>query len=115
MDAHSGFVAVTEARLTEAHEADLAVEGEEGVHFDHVWLDPEIGKVFCLSTASSKEAVMRVHERAGHPGPVGRRPFSGPGRRSGALTRRPVGLRRTQAQILERCRQTTPTVDGRTR
>lgn len=25
------------------------------------------GMVFCLSTGPSKEAVMRVHERAGHP------------------------------------------------
>ncbi|MBA2370370.1 MAG: DUF4242 domain-containing protein, partial [Chloroflexi bacterium] len=24
------------------------------------------GKVFCLSSGPSKEAVMRVHERAGH-------------------------------------------------
>ena len=67
MDVHSGFVGVTEAQLAEAHEADLAIEGEQGVHFEHAWLDPELGKVFCLSTAPSKEAVMRVHERAGHP------------------------------------------------
>ena len=29
--------------------------------------DPESGKVFCLSTGPSKEAVMRIHQRAGHP------------------------------------------------
>ena len=29
--------------------------------------DPEAGKVFCLSTGPSKEAVMRIHKRAGHP------------------------------------------------
>ena len=28
---------------------------------------PESGKVFCLSTGPSKEAVMRVHETSGHP------------------------------------------------
>ncbi|BEP15637.1 SCO4226 family nickel-binding protein [Acidothermaceae bacterium B102] len=67
MDVHSGFVGVTEAQLREAHEADLAIEGEEGVHFERAWLDPELGKVFCLSSGPSKEAVMRVHERAGHP------------------------------------------------
>ena len=27
------------------------------------------GEVFCLATGPSKEAVMRVHERAGHPTP----------------------------------------------
>ena len=37
------------------------------MHFERAWLDPEYGKVFCLSTAPSKEAVMRAHERAGHP------------------------------------------------
>jgi hypothetical protein len=30
-------------------------------------MDPEAGKVFCLATGPSREAVMRVHERSGHP------------------------------------------------
>jgi hypothetical protein len=67
MDVHSGFVGVTAQQLREAHERDLAIEKDEGVHFERAWLDPEIGKVFCLATAPSKEAVMRIHERAGHP------------------------------------------------
>jgi hypothetical protein len=67
MDVHDGFVGVTKDQLAEAHDADLAIESEEGVHFEQAWLDPESGKVFCLSTGPSKEAVMRVHERAGHP------------------------------------------------
>ena len=66
MDVHSGFVGVTEQQLREAHERDLELEGAEGVHFERAWLDPESGKVFCLSTGPSKESVMRVHERAGH-------------------------------------------------
>jgi hypothetical protein len=67
MDVHSGFVGVTAAQLEEAHGRDLAIEAEEGVQFTRAWLDPEVGKVFCLSTGPSKEAVMRIHERAGHP------------------------------------------------
>jgi len=67
MDVHNGFVGVTENELRAAHDADLAIETEEGVHFQRAWLDPESGKVFCLSTGPSREAVMRVHERAGHP------------------------------------------------
>jgi hypothetical protein len=67
MDVHSGFVGVTNDQLKQAHEADLAIEADEGVHFERAWLDPEAGKVFCLSTGPSKEAVMRIHERAGHP------------------------------------------------
>jgi hypothetical protein len=67
MDVHSGFIGVTADQLREAHERDLAIEGDEGVHFERAWLDPEAGKVFCLATAPSKEAVMRIHQRAGHP------------------------------------------------
>jgi Protein of unknown function (DUF4242) len=67
MDVHSGFVGVTEEQLREAHERDLAAEPAEGVHFERAWLDPESGKVFCLSSGPSKEAVLRVHEKAGHP------------------------------------------------
>jgi hypothetical protein len=67
MDVHSGFFGTTREQLDQAHGADLKIEAEEGVHFEHAWLDPEQGKVFCLATAPSKEAVLRIHERAGHP------------------------------------------------
>jgi hypothetical protein len=69
MDVHSGFFGVTAEQLAEAHGSDLAIEGEEHVHYERAWLDPVAGKVFCLATGPSKEAVMRVHERAGHPTP----------------------------------------------
>jgi hypothetical protein len=67
MDVHTGFIGVTRQQLQEAHERDLAIEAEEGVHFERAWLDPEAGKVFCLATGPSREAVIRIHERAGHP------------------------------------------------
>jgi hypothetical protein len=67
MDVHDGFVGVTKEQLAEAHQRDLDTEAQDGVHFEHAWLDPESGKVFCLSTAPDKESVMRVHERSGHP------------------------------------------------
>lgn len=67
MDVHSGFFGVTADQLQEAHDRDLAIEGDEGVHFERAWLDPDRGKVFCLASGPSREAVMRVHERAGHP------------------------------------------------
>jgi hypothetical protein len=69
MDVHSGFIGVSAEQLREAHERDLAIERDEAVHFAKAWMDPESGKVFCLATGPSKEAVMRVHERAGHPTP----------------------------------------------
>ena len=67
MDVHNGFVGVTAQQFKEAHERDLAIEKDEDVHFERAWLDPELGKVFCLSSGPTKEAVMRIHERAGHP------------------------------------------------
>ncbi len=67
MDVHTGFYGVTAQQLQEAHESDLAIQGDEGVVFERAWLDPGAGKVFCLATGPSKEAVMRTHERAGHP------------------------------------------------
>ena len=67
MDVHTGFIGVTAQQLKEAHERDLAIQGDEGVNFEHAWLDPERGKVFCLASGPSREAVMRIHERAGHP------------------------------------------------
>ena len=67
MDVHSGFVGVTAQQLKEAHERDLAIEADEGVHFERAWLDPLLGKVFCLASGPSREAVLRIHQRAGHP------------------------------------------------
>ncbi len=66
MDVHSGFVGVTQQQLEAAHKRDLAIEADEGVHFERAWLDQETGKVFCLASGPSREAVLRIHERAGH-------------------------------------------------
>jgi Protein of unknown function (DUF4242) len=67
MDVHRGMVGITPEGLLEAHQADLAIQGEENVDFKHAWADPKSGMVFCLSEAPSAEAVQRIHERAGHP------------------------------------------------
>ena len=105
MDIHDGFFGVTAQQLAEAHQRDLDVEGHEGVHYEHAWLDPESGKVFCLATGPSKEAVMRVHERAGPPDAAGLR---GPDR--GRLTVTAIHRRR-HSQI--RVAPTPPTVPRR--
>jgi len=67
IDVHSGFYGTTQEQLITAHNGDLALQDEEGVSFEKAWLDPESGKVFCLSTGPSKEAVQRIHERNGIP------------------------------------------------
>ena len=67
MDVHTGLTGITPELLDEAHQADLAIQDEEGVNFKHAWADPNTGTVFCLSEAPSADAVKRIHERAGHP------------------------------------------------
>jgi hypothetical protein len=67
MDVHRGMQGITKDLLKEAHDADLAIQDEENVDFKQAWADPSSGMVFCLSEAPSKEAVMIIHERAGHP------------------------------------------------
>jgi len=67
MDVHRGMKGITPELLREAHEADLAIQGEESVDFQRAWGDPETGVVFCLSEAPNAEAVRKIHERTGHP------------------------------------------------
>ena len=69
VDVHDGFFGVSAEPLAAAHQADLDIQDEEGVVYEHAWLDPEAGKVFCLAAGPSREAVMRIHDRAGHPTP----------------------------------------------
>ena len=67
MDVHEGMVDITPEALAAAHAADLAIQAEEGVSFDHAWADPVSGKVFCLSEAPSADAIQRIHTRNGIP------------------------------------------------
>ncbi len=67
IDVHTEMKGLDQEAFQKAHDMDTQIENEEGVHFLHAWADPKAGKVFCLSEGPSKEAVLRVHERAGHP------------------------------------------------
>lgn len=66
MDIHTEMKGITKQQLEEAHRADAQIEKSENVHFIKAWADPATGRVFCLSEAPNREAVQRVHERAGH-------------------------------------------------
>lgn len=67
MDVHHNMVGITAEDLKAAHEADLAIQGEEDVVFKQAWANPDDGLVYCLSEAPSAEAIRRIHERTGHP------------------------------------------------
>jgi hypothetical protein len=66
VDVHRGFYGVTRAQLRELQERALAVEAREGVRFPHNWLDAEQGILLCLSSAPSREALLRAHALAEH-------------------------------------------------
>lgn len=66
MDIHREMRGLTAEQFRLAHEADIAIQAEEGVAFENAWADPATGTVFCLSEAPDAAAVQRIHERAGH-------------------------------------------------
>ena len=66
IDIHNGMKGVTKQQLAAEHKKDIDLQAAEGVKFLHAWADPSTGKVFCLSEGPNKEAVLRVHRKAGH-------------------------------------------------
>ena len=64
MDVHNIDSGVSADDLAGAHAADLAIQGEHGVHYLRYWLDEEAGKVFCLVDAPDAEAANTVHREA---------------------------------------------------
>jgi uncharacterized protein DUF4242 len=67
IDIHTGMKGIDQKKLADEHRRDTQNESAEGVRFLKAWADPTSGKVFCLSEGPSKEAVLRVHKKAGHP------------------------------------------------
>jgi hypothetical protein len=67
MDVHTGVKHLTPEKVAEAHRRDLALQEFDGVEFLRAWADPSSGRIFCLSEGPSREAVLHVHELAGHP------------------------------------------------
>jgi hypothetical protein len=65
IDVHQTIGAnLTEAELAAIHARDLAAQSAYGVRFLKYWYDPATGRVFCLSEAPNKEAVLAVHREA---------------------------------------------------
>jgi len=66
IDVHTDMKGIDRKALEQAHRQDTDIQASEGVRFLKAWADPTTGKVFCLSEGPNKEAVLRVHQRAGH-------------------------------------------------
>ena len=65
LDVHRvGAGKVTPEDVAQAHEKDLAVQGNHDVRFINYWVDPSSGDIFCLSEAPSAEAVLATHREA---------------------------------------------------
>ncbi len=63
MDSHD-LPGVTPQAVAEAHQKDLAVQGEHEVRYLNYWVDPVAGRVFCLVDAPSADAATQVHRTA---------------------------------------------------
>jgi len=65
LDIHEmGAGNVTAADVAAAHEKDLALQDNHGVHFINYWVNPDTGDIFCLSEAGSAQAVLDTHREA---------------------------------------------------
>jgi len=61
---HLGAGKVTAKDVAAAHQKDLAVEHKYGVSFLKYWVDEATGDVYCLSSATSPEAIRKTHAEA---------------------------------------------------
>jgi hypothetical protein len=64
LDVHHHAQGLTRDQVAEAHAKDLAVQAKHGVSFVRYWYDEVTGKIFCLSDAPTREAVLATHREA---------------------------------------------------
>lgn len=64
MDIHRRVDGATSEAVAQAHERDLATQGQYDVRYEKYWFDGSSGTIFCLVEAPSKEAAERVHREA---------------------------------------------------
>ena len=50
--------------VSEAHDRDVALQEQYGVHYHTYWLILSNGSVFCLAEGPSQEAVEPVHQES---------------------------------------------------
>jgi class 3 adenylate cyclase len=64
MDVHRNLGDVTEEDIRAAHQRDLEVQTDFGVHFLTFWFNQPDGQAFCLVEAPDKEAAVACHKHA---------------------------------------------------
>ena len=64
MDVHSLDGGVSIDDVAQAHQADLATQGDHDVQYLRYWVDEARGKIFCLVEAPDAEAANTVHRDA---------------------------------------------------
>ena len=64
MDIHHKVDGLTAEVAKLAHQKDLEVQQRHGVRYLRYWIDEDLGKVFCLVEAPSKQAAEAVHREA---------------------------------------------------
>ncbi len=64
MDEHRKVEGLTAEEVAGAHKRDLEVQGNHDVKYLKYWFNEQIGRVYCLVDAPSKEAAEAVHREA---------------------------------------------------
>jgi hypothetical protein len=65
MDVHESLPdGATAADVAGAHQEDLRLQGQYGVHYQQYWVDETNGKVFCLVEAPDADTAATVHREA---------------------------------------------------
>lgn len=64
MDIHQHVPGLTGEAVAGAHAKDLEVQRKHGVQYLKYWYDENLGKVFCLVRAPTREAAEAVHREA---------------------------------------------------
>ena len=64
MDVHNLGTGVTMDDVAQAHQADLATQGDYDVSYLRYWVDQDKGQIFCLVEAPDAGAAREVHRKA---------------------------------------------------
>ena len=64
MDVHNMDGGVSLDDVAQAHQADLATQGDRDVNYLRYWVDEGQGKIFCLVDAPNADAANDVHRDA---------------------------------------------------